>query len=151
MTLTLNTVKQFFCITLWLMMLHHHTRYGNKMFCGSEDIIQQTFNNILNLHCDLDFEHSNPIFPQDMGEGGISDTHAALKGPEAADVDNKACIEAFQQLLSNSPRTQKITFSLCSASRVEHFDKRATDAEHPCTLCFSARKNTLANWLTVVC
>ena len=22
----------------WLMMLHHHTKCGNKMFCGSEDI-----------------------------------------------------------------------------------------------------------------
>ena len=25
---------------------------------------QQTFTNILNLHCDLDLEHSNPIFQQ---------------------------------------------------------------------------------------
>ena len=36
-TLTLNTVNQFFCMTLWLMMLHNHARFGNKMFCGSED------------------------------------------------------------------------------------------------------------------
>ena len=27
---------------------------------------RQTFTNILNLHCDLDLEHSNPIFPQDI-------------------------------------------------------------------------------------
>ena len=26
---------------------------------------RQTFTNILNLHCDLDLERSNPIFPQD--------------------------------------------------------------------------------------
>ena len=26
---------------------------------------KQTFTNILNLRCDLDFEHSSPIFPQD--------------------------------------------------------------------------------------
>ena len=26
---------------------------------------QQTFTDILNLHCDLDHKHSNPIFPQD--------------------------------------------------------------------------------------
>ena len=33
--------KQFlFCITLWLMMLHHHIKFGNKTFWGSEDIIQ---------------------------------------------------------------------------------------------------------------
>ena len=38
-TLTLKTVNQFFCMTLWLMMLHHHTKFGNKMFCSSEDII----------------------------------------------------------------------------------------------------------------
>ena len=46
------------------MMLHKHTIYGNKMFCGSEDIVW-TFTNILNLRCGLDLEHSNPIFPQD--------------------------------------------------------------------------------------
>ena len=34
----------------------------------------------------------------------ISEWHAAasVKGPEAADVVNKACTEAFQHLLSNS-------------------------------------------------
>ena len=30
-TLTLNTVNQFFCITLWLMMLHNRTRFGDKI------------------------------------------------------------------------------------------------------------------------
>ena len=43
------------------MMLHHHTKFGNKMFCDSEDIIQT---NILNLRCDLDLKRSNSIFPQ---------------------------------------------------------------------------------------
>ena len=33
------------------------------MLCGSEDIIQ-TFTDILILHCDLDLDHSNLIFPQ---------------------------------------------------------------------------------------
>ena len=53
----------------------------------------------------------------------VSVTHAAarVKGPEAADLDNKVCIEAFQQLLLNSPWTQKTAFSLCSASRVATF------------------------------
>ena len=50
-------------MTLWLMMLHHHTKFGNKIFCGSEDIIQ-TFTNILNPCFDLDLECSNQIFPQ---------------------------------------------------------------------------------------
>ena len=63
-TLTLNTVNQFFCTALWLMMLYNHTKFGNKMFCGSEDIIQ-TVINISNLQCDLDLECRNPNFPQD--------------------------------------------------------------------------------------
>ena len=46
------------------MMLHHNTKFDHKMLCGSEDTIR-TFTNILNLHCDLDHECSNPIFPQD--------------------------------------------------------------------------------------
>ena len=28
------------CMTLPLMMLYHHTKFGNKMFCNSEDTIQ---------------------------------------------------------------------------------------------------------------
>ena len=31
--------SNFFRATLWLMMLPHHTKFGNKMFGGSEDII----------------------------------------------------------------------------------------------------------------
>ena len=38
-TLTLKIANTFFHKTLWLMMLHHHTKSGNKMFCGSENII----------------------------------------------------------------------------------------------------------------
>ena len=52
----------------------------------------------------------------------VSEAHAAarVKGPEPANVDNKTCIEAFQQPPLNSSWTQ-ITFSLCSASRVVTF------------------------------
>ena len=44
----------------------------------------------------------------------VSEAHAAarVKGPESVDVDNKACIEACQQRLSNSPWTEKIAFPL---------------------------------------
>ena len=35
------------------------------MFGGSEDIVWANNHYILNFHCDLDLEHSNPIFPQD--------------------------------------------------------------------------------------
>ena len=62
MTLTLNKVNHFFCITLWLMMLHNYTKFSDKMFCGSEDILWTTFSNTLNLCCDLDLELSNPFF-----------------------------------------------------------------------------------------
>ena len=53
----------------------------------------------------------------------VSKAHAAAraKGPEAANIDNKVCIEVLQQLLSNLPWTQKIAFPLCSASRAATF------------------------------
>ena len=80
----------------------------------------------------------------------VSTVHSAprVKGPEAADVDNKVCIAAFQQLLSNSPWMQKIIFPLCSASRVATVWKNAADTEHACTLCCLARGSTPANWLS---
>ena len=37
-TLKTATTTKYFCVTLWLMMLHHHIKFGNKMFCDSEDI-----------------------------------------------------------------------------------------------------------------
>ena len=78
MTLTLKIVNQFYCKTHCLMIIHHHTEFGKKKkwLSGSGDTEQtwldtwrkisgQTFTDILNLHCDVDLEHSNPIFPQD--------------------------------------------------------------------------------------
>ena len=41
-------------------MLHHNTRFGNKMFGGLENT--WTSINILTLCCDLDPECSNPFF-----------------------------------------------------------------------------------------
>ena len=79
-TLTLKIVNQFYCKTHCLMIIHHHTEFGKKKkwLSGSGDTEQtwldtwrkisgQTFTDILNLHCDVDLEHSNPIFPQDTG------------------------------------------------------------------------------------
>ena len=34
-----HTQKIVFSMTLRLMRLHRHTQFGNKMFCGSEDIV----------------------------------------------------------------------------------------------------------------
>ena len=47
------------------MMLHNHTRFGDKCSVVQKILSGQTFTNILNLCCDLDLERSNPIFPQD--------------------------------------------------------------------------------------
>ena len=51
-------------MTLWLMMKHHNTKFGNKMFGTLEDIIW-TNTDILTLHCDLELERNNPIVSQD--------------------------------------------------------------------------------------
>ena len=68
--LDLEDSKQFlFCVTLWLILQHHHTKFGNKMFCGSEDNTGQIFTDIFNLRCDLDLERSNPIFS--AGHSGL--------------------------------------------------------------------------------
>ena len=40
LTLKIAPKKCFFHKTLWLMMLHHHTNFGIKMFCELENIVQ---------------------------------------------------------------------------------------------------------------
>ena len=52
-------------MTLWIMMLDNHTKFGDKIFCDSEDIIK-TFTDILTFCCDLDIEHTNPVFPEEI-------------------------------------------------------------------------------------
>ena len=39
MTLTLNLAQQSSRMTLLLLMMHHRTKFGYKMFCSSEDIV----------------------------------------------------------------------------------------------------------------
>ena len=64
-TLTLKIANNFFfCMTLQLIMMYHNTEFGNKMFGGLENIIWIIIN-ILTLHCDLDLEGTNQLFPQD--------------------------------------------------------------------------------------
>ncbi|WP_419583241.1 hypothetical protein, partial [Thiolapillus sp.] len=55
----------FFCMTLQLIMMHHNTEFGNKMFGGLENIIWINID-ILTLRCDLDLEGNNPLFPQTL-------------------------------------------------------------------------------------
>ena len=47
-------------MTLWLMLMHHHTKFGNKMFCSLENTIW-TNTDILTLHCNLDLKCNNPF------------------------------------------------------------------------------------------
>ena len=61
-------------MTHCLMIIHHYTKLGNKKkwLSGSGDTdtmkhteklsLGHTFTDILNLHCDLDLECSDPIF-----------------------------------------------------------------------------------------
>lgn len=54
--LTLKTAKQSFCTTFWRMVVHRHTKFGNKWFCDSEDIIRS----------DLDLETSIQYFHETL-------------------------------------------------------------------------------------
>ena len=58
--LTLNISKRYFCMILWLMMMHHHTKFDR-----SEILSRQTFTGVHNLHCNLDLEYSKATFSQD--------------------------------------------------------------------------------------
>ena len=77
----------------------------------------------------------------------VSEAHAAarVKGPDAANIDNRACIEAFQQPLLNPPWTQKIVFSVCSASRVVTFENVLLTPSVHTHFCFLAKGHALAN------
>ena len=61
-TLILKLAHQSFHVTLQPTIIHHNTKFGYKRFCCAESIIEIFIKN-LNLWCDLDFEHSNLIFP----------------------------------------------------------------------------------------
>ena len=58
--LTLNIAKLYFWRILWLMMMHHHTKFDQ-----SEILSRQTFTEVQNLHCDLDLDYSKATFSQD--------------------------------------------------------------------------------------
>ena len=52
-------------ILIMLTLLHKHTSLVTKCSLVQKMLSRQTFTNILNLHCGLDLECNNPIFPQD--------------------------------------------------------------------------------------
>ena len=49
MTLNLKTANQSSCMTLWPMMLHHHTKFGYRRFHSWGDIVQ------MNIHWNSEF------------------------------------------------------------------------------------------------
>ena len=61
-TLTLKTADQSFWRTIWLIMMHQHTKSGSKRFSISEDIIWAV-TDILTFCCDLDLEHDIQTSP----------------------------------------------------------------------------------------
>ena len=62
MILTLEAANQPFHLTLWLIIMHHNTKFGDKWFSGSEDIVwTNAVNDILKFHCNPDLENSNPF------------------------------------------------------------------------------------------
>ena len=60
--MSLHCDLQSFLMKHWIMMMHHYGKFSYRRFRHSEHVFQM---NILNLWCDSDFEHSNPIFSQD--------------------------------------------------------------------------------------
>ena len=48
------------------MMLHHHTKFGNKMFCGSEDIIRTNIHWHFESAVTLTLNAVIQFFPQDI-------------------------------------------------------------------------------------
>ena len=57
MTFILKIANKSFPMTLWLMIMHHHTKFGYKKFSGSEDIICKNSDWSLDLQCGLENGH----------------------------------------------------------------------------------------------
>jgi len=57
--LTLNIAKWYLWMILWLMIMHHHTKFDR-----SEILSGQTFTGVQNIHCDTDPEYSKATFSQ---------------------------------------------------------------------------------------
>ena len=66
-----------FCKALQFIIMHHNTKFGNKMFGSSGDIWINI--DISTLHCNLDLKCSNPIFPHDaLAYDNLSSDHVWL-------------------------------------------------------------------------
>ena len=60
-TMALKTATPFFCMTLQLMMMYHHAKFGYKRWSGSKDMVWIRIE-ILNICCDPYRDYSNPVF-----------------------------------------------------------------------------------------
>ena len=77
--LDLDDSKQFFShLTLWLIMLHHHTKLGNNVVWVQKITSGKTFMAILNLCFDLDLDRSNPFFAQDTSVYDVVLSHKVM-------------------------------------------------------------------------
>ena len=104
LTLTLKIANWSFCMTLWLMIMHNNTKFGNQLFGGLEDIIWTNMG-ILTFHCDLDLECSNPLFFCSFSYGtlaydDVSSDHVWLpKNQQFNRYNRKVIFWAYRPLL----------------------------------------------------
>jgi len=64
-TLTLKIETHFSHMTLWLIMVSHHTGFGYKWSAMHKISSKLTLTETFSLGCDIDLEHSNPTFSLD--------------------------------------------------------------------------------------
>ena len=69
-TMTLKIANQSFYMALWLLMMHHNTKFGSKTFGGLGDNMWTNINS-LSLTCKLDPECNNPFFFFFTGQLGL--------------------------------------------------------------------------------
>ena len=58
-----------YAMTLWILIIYHHTRFGYKTFSGSKDIVWTNIKHF-NRCCDRDLDHSNQFFSHDISAYG---------------------------------------------------------------------------------
>ena len=111
MILTLKIANQSFWLTPLLIMMHHNTKFGNKMFGGWGDIIW-TNTAILTLHCDLDPKCSNPFFHKTLWLMMIyHQTKFGCQGIYSSeDIVDRLILWSYQPLLWPWPWWQKTFF-----------------------------------------
>ena len=94
------------------MIMHHHTKFGHKTFPSSD--VQKNIE-ILALCCDLDPEHSNPIFSQDTLASDDVPTKSGCKRINIFEEIIESCmwiISAFTMTLTLKTAIQSFHMTL---------------------------------------